>query len=225
LSESDSGDERDGEGESPLVWASSASVGAEAAVAIVRALLGAGADPKKRMADGSTPVLVFAARGRHELIEPAFVAGADLDVRDSVGGESALYVAARAGHADAVRTLVRLGASVDGTTGGRETPLSAAAVWGRLDAVQALLDARANPNALDAAGDGPLHKAAEHGHAEVLRALLAAGGDPSLRADKRAGGGRTPLEAAQSGTADAASRDACVTLLKMRHGKGATQSI
>jgi ankyrin repeat protein len=154
----------------------------ETSLAIVRALLDAGAwhSPQVGMWSCKMPLHLAAARGSAGAVRALLDAGAVPAIRDCFG-RTPLHDARGAG---AARALLEAGADPNCLDGHGHAPLHCARDAG---AARALLDAGADPNL---AGGGirharPLHRAAalEDGHAarDVLGALLQAGADPALR--------------------------------------------
>ncbi|CAM9633300.1 unnamed protein product [Phaeothamnion confervicola] len=131
-------------------------------------------------------------------------------------GYTALHLAAQHNRTNVVKTLLALGARVDGFpavsgsgggggggggvcgyvsgSGCGATPLHRACYSGATEAVRLLLAAGANVQAVDTSfhdGRMPLHKACAGGpHVAIIDALLAAGADPAARD----AAGRTPLD-------------------------------
>ena len=115
-------------------------------VAVVEALLRAGAAVDPLCSFGSSP-LHAAAFGK-------------------AAGEASLAV---------VKVLLAAGASVDLQNREGRAPLHHAATRGRADIARALLDAGADKNLKNAAGSSPLMCACKFGRKEVMTALLAVG--------------------------------------------------
>ena len=157
-------------------------------IAIIDALLEAGADVNAVDERGDTPllkVLQWGSMGLQSTNER--LRGSDATA------DSVVAVALK---------LLEAGADPD-ARGARSTPLIEAAEYRTPVLVRALLDAGADPNGQGAFGSSPLHVAARAGSLEVI-ALLEAGADPNLPG----AGGDTPLHlAAQE------SDTALVTLL------------
>jgi hypothetical protein len=85
--------------------------------------------------------------------------------------------AAAYGHCDALRALLRGGASVQGATPEGETALHKAAARGQCDAIGILLSHGALIDSPMRDGTTPLIEASHNGHEEAVLALLAAGAD------------------------------------------------
>jgi len=196
-------------------------------VETVRALLAAGADPERGDDESGETPLHFAAAGGHTAIVTLLIqAGAQPDTPDHrgipplvgaaqnghaevvrallehrarAGIQDALIAASSAGSPDAVRMLLRAGATVDGTSAYGVTPLMhAAGGLPKPGVVRLLLDSGAAVNATDSNGRTALFIAAIAGTGtrqappapvveaakDVVRMLLAAGADPQARASR-----------------------------------------
>jgi ankyrin repeat protein len=100
----------------------------------------------------------------------------------------------------ALRTLLKQGADVNGKQADGATALHWAAHWDKLDAVDLLLSARANVNATNDYGVTPLALACENGSAAMVEKLLAGGANANVAVST----GETALmTAARSGSVDA----------------------
>lgn len=154
-----------------------------AMIAIIDALLEAGAAVNAVDEDGDSPLLNVLADGRIGLF-PA--TGPD---RDSAADAHAQAIV------DLVLRLLEAGAD-PGVQGGwgRQTPLHEAAEYRTPVLAQVLLDAGADPNARDQYGSSPLHRAARAGTPEIIALLAGAGGDPNGQTEI----GTSPLHIAVS---------------------------
>ncbi|KXZ54920.1 hypothetical protein GPECTOR_4g992 [Gonium pectorale] len=133
-------------------------------VDVLRALLGAGADPR---AGDSIALCAAAIWGNEESVAVLLAAGADPTALDS----GALRSAARFGHPRVIQLLLAAGADprVNGSA-----PLAMAVIRGHGEAARVLLGAGADPNSSEGF---LLPLAAMHGHVGVAAALLEAGAD------------------------------------------------
>ena len=138
-----------------------------ATMAIIDALLAAGADVNAVDEDGDSPLLNVLRDGRIGLFRttgPEPDAAADAHVQAIV---------------DLVFRLLEAGADpgVHGAWG--QTPLHEAAEYRISAPVQVLLDAGADPDSRDEYGASPLHQAARIGSPEIIALLASAGGNPN----------------------------------------------
>ena len=201
-------------------------------LAIVTALLDAGAGPGTIAARGGSALAAASAQGHTAVMALLLQRGADPEVRD-LRGASALVAAARGGHAAAL--LRQAGAEVDlaaaialdepdavalvlaadpaardaALMGG--APLHLAAAEGRVRALGLLLDRGADLEQRDGGGATALHRAARHGQLAAVTLLLARGADPEARDGEE----RTPLQRAEE-----AGQAACAGVLRRAMGAG-----
>lgn len=166
-------------------------------VELVRALLGRGADPRKRTANGSHALEGAAEAGRQAVVEQLLAH--DPLLLDLPGSNecTALIRAAVQGHIELLRALLVRGADPRRRDASGAHALEGAAAKGHLAVVEQLLAHDAQ--LLDLSGSGErtaLIAAAGHGHVEVVRALLERGADPRKRASD---GARALDSAAQEG--------------------------
>ena len=110
--------------------------------------------------------------------------------------------AARQGDVEAVRSLLRGGADVNGSQGDGMTALHWAAETGQVEIAEILIYAGANVEAVTRLGDyTPVHLASRKGHGSVLEVLLEGGANANAMTTS---GGSTALHfAAGSGSAQA----------------------
>jgi ankyrin repeat protein len=172
--------------------------------------------------DGQTVLMLAARTGNVPSIQLLLEHGAQVDARETRTGTTALVWAVIDDRADAVRALIKAGASVNfvsrpdsyphspmkvtdtvlepgvsyvGQTvlaKGSWTPLMYAARQGSLDAARVLVEAGAELNATDPDGTTPLMFTVINGHYDLARFLVEKGADVNL--PDRAG--MTPLYAA-----------------------------
>jgi ankyrin repeat protein len=120
---------------------------------VVQLLVGAGADPNRLEAKGTSPEFsltpVMAAVGRSRL--------------------------------ETIRGLIAAGARVNGANPAGVTALMRAAELERVEILRALLEAGADPNAQSIGGVTALSLAITKGNPEIVRALLGGGADPNVR--------------------------------------------
>ena len=149
-------------------------------MAVVQALLAAGADIEAKADDGWTPLHMAARYNKNpEVIQALLAAGADPNAR--AGRRTPLHWAADwNGNPEVIQALLDAGADPNATSAFGFTPLhEAARVIKNPKAVQALLDGGADPNARTDDGLTPLDFAMYFNSQEVVQALLDAGADPN----------------------------------------------
>ena len=155
---------------------------------LARLLLSAGADPEKRRLDGSTALLVAAARTSPDLIDLLLDAGARADVFDHKG-VGVLRMAMSTTNLTAFTHFLELGVDPNLVPSNRWPVLADAAWHGQTNFIAALLAAGAAPNRSTPDGQTPLYIAARRSQTNVVAQLLAAGADPALRQNEE---GLTP---------------------------------
>eukprot|EP01045_Picozoa_sp_COSAG04_P026775 COSAG04_NODE_3785_length_2534_cov_1.593429_3_plen_318_part_01 len=168
--------------------------------AAIERLVGEGASPDAKRADGLPAVVVAALLGHTAAVEALLRLGADPNATDKYG--STALMAAGSGHADAVAALLRGGAAVNAVGSGGKTALMRAAYLGQAECARLLLEAgadgslRATGGALE--GKTALEVAEQMGKAEV--AVLLGTTSKKLQG---AATGKTLRKAAAEGRADA----------------------
>lgn len=148
-----------------------------AGLPVLRALVRAGADPRQRAVDGSTPLGIALQRGRVDaqrwLLWPAWWrCGAAL-------GPEALLRAASENDADTCARLIELGVPPDAATPDGATALLKAAAHGHADLILQLVAAGADPERPNARGIRPLTAAILANRIAAVDALLRAGASPA----------------------------------------------
>ncbi|MEV2272201.1 ankyrin repeat domain-containing protein [Nonomuraea africana] len=108
-------------------------------VAVVGALLAAGADVNGREPDGWQPLAWAAANGHADTARVLIEAGADVDTAND-SGDTPLTLAARRGALGVVQVLLEAGADVSKYDGDGDTALDIAADWVGVHLESALLD-------------------------------------------------------------------------------------
>ncbi|HNW33430.1 MAG TPA: ankyrin repeat domain-containing protein, partial [Candidatus Ozemobacteraceae bacterium] len=128
-------------------------------IAIVRALIDAGADVNAKNPQGITPLHLAAWDGNAEIVALLLERGADLNLRNQKNeGMSALDIAAMTGAADVVRLLISRGADARAADPVKKaTPMHLAAAWDQVGAADELVRGGADINARDAKGRMPIH--------------------------------------------------------------------
>ena len=174
--------------------------GREANAALLRRLIGLGADVQALDDDGDSALPgTLNAAAWMDTDEAALVlieAGAPVNGTDRFG-LTPLHHAAGCSGGEVVAALIERGAELEAVTDpelreGGHRPLHEACVYGNSEAVKPLLGAGAQIDAQAADGATALFTAIEFGHPATAKRLLEAGADVSL-ADAR---GRTPLHQA-----------------------------
>ena len=176
---------RDARGRMPLHHALKAN--GERAVAVVRALVSAGADPERASESGETPLGLALARADRDLIYWLNWPRWRLPGRALRGPD--LPAAAASGDIDAIDKLIGLGIGVDSIDHQGASALIRAAGSGYAALVVRLLDARANPRQASYSGATCLSAAVSARREAVVRTLL----QHQVDADQRLPGGGTPL--------------------------------
>ena len=163
-------DARDGEGQTPLMWA--ARNGHKDTVEL---LLGTGkADVDAKNNDGRTALSRAARKGHKDTVELLLgTSKVDVDTKYS-SGLTALMLAAEIGHKDTVEVLLSVGkADVDAKSEFGWTPLMWAADNGHKDTVEVLLGiGKADVEAKSNNGSTALAWAARAGHKDTVELLL-----------------------------------------------------
>lgn len=118
--------------------------------------------------------------------------GADMNCRNHFTNWTPLIAAARNRRLDAVKVLIKLGASVNAQGSGnyQTTALMWAAFMGDHESSRLLIEAKADPNLVNKKGESALHLTSfAYGGDFSIAQLIQAGADPNLQ-DNR---GNTPL--------------------------------
>ena len=142
--------------------------------ALVRTLLGAGADVNAAQVDGMTALHWAIYNDDAETAQLLVRSRANVNATNRYG-VAPLFLAATNGNARVVTLLLDAGANVNASLPGGETVLMTAARAGSPDAVKALLAHGADPNARERREQTALMWAAAEGHTAVVRALIEAG--------------------------------------------------
>ena len=194
-------------------------------LAVIQALIAAGADPKWRDNHGGTPLHWGAAlNGNVAVIQALIAAGADPNARQKDGG-TPLHTAAKDNRNEAVvRTLIAANADPNARNNYGWTPLH---MVGYARSAEILLAAGAEAGTRDRSGETPLHAAAWFvWEVEVIHTLIAHGAE----IDALDRYGNAPLHTAARSAAEriASGGAAIVALLDAgadptrRNGRGET---
>lgn len=157
--------------------------------------LAAGADCGKRLAGGSTALMIACSQGHAHCVRVLALHGgpSNLLARDH-SGANALHKAASWGRLDCARALLEAHLDASALLASRDregrTPFLRAASRGDAEILR-LLMAGSDLSALDAHGACALHLAAQAGQIQAIEALL-----PFYPIDVRNGSGETPLHCA-----------------------------
>ena len=185
---------------------------------ILRALLDAGADARRRRNDGATPLFVAAQEGAAACVRLLlYVTSNDAAHNDEdEDGVTPLYAAAAHGHLDVVMFLLGRGAPADRAMRDGATPLFIACQNGHEAVARALLARAAKPDVTRAPwGQTPLFNAVMNGHPDLVRLLVSRRAGRAARVNVACAGdgdgllrGCTPLHACNSGFAARCARGA-----------------
>jgi len=159
---------------------------------IVKALLGAHADPNAPDRKGKTPLR--RAYDSKDVAEALVSAGADPNVADK-NGNTALHRAAEDDHVDVASVLLAASADPNLLNDDDLSPFHTSAIFGKVNVAKLLLGARADIHAKGCGGNTALHFAAYGGHEAVGKFLIESGADRDARNED----GETPLEHARTG--------------------------
>lgn len=177
---------RDANGRTPLHVATRGGQ-----LAVVEALVGAGADVNASDNDGARPAHSAAYRGHDAILRFLLAHGAQPNAVDK-RGNTALVYALSASRRSIVQMLLAAGADVNRKDNWGSPPLQGAVRRGMLDEAAAMLERGADIDATGYNGSTAVHLAIENGHRDVLDLLLARGADTTI-ADEA---GDTPLHSA-----------------------------
>jgi ankyrin repeat protein len=134
-------------------------------------------------------LVVAAALGKTELLDPAFRSDASLLTDRDVLARTPLFHAAHHGKLEPFLRLVTAGARITDRDASSQSILRVAAAAGSTAIVQWLLDEGLSPNDDHFQISSPLHEAARRGHGDVCRLLLDHGAWANCR---QHAGGKTP---------------------------------
>ena len=152
---------------------------AEQAQAI--ALLGGGADPNQRAADGTT-ALHWAVRNNDAMLVDRLLRAGAKPHPENRYGVTPIALACESGSAALVARLLKAGVSANATGPYGETALHTCAHSGSTAAARVLIAAGASVDPGDSwRGQTPLMWAAAEGHPETMKALIDAGADIDAR--------------------------------------------
>ena len=155
-------------------------------LAIIEALIKAGANANTVFGEGETALMTAARTGKLDAVKVLLSNGANVNAKEPRQGQTALMWAAAEGNADVVAELVERGADIHVRSDGF-TPLLFAIREGRMNVVKTLLKSGADvnekwmPNSRRTPGSGSsaLVLAVNNAHWELAAMLLDAGADPN----------------------------------------------
>jgi len=181
----------DGLGYTPLYLAAT-----KGNVAIIQALVDAGADIEGRITTGWTPLAAAILEGHETAVDYLVQSGANID--KALCGQwknTPLHVAASAKQPskNICEILLRSGANPNKQNKEGYTPIMLAAQRGRNDVIKTFIRYGATPNVYDATGKTPLLHAIEAENIETVKLLLSVGGRHDLKNMKT---GEYPLHTA-----------------------------
>ncbi|GIL73234.1 hypothetical protein Vretimale_4839 [Volvox reticuliferus] len=180
--------ECDNQQNTPLILAAS-----KGSVALLRLLLGAGADASRQNSSGHTALTRACAAGKVEVVQlllQAPNAQTHLHLQDN-HGNTALLWCARTGNAQLCRLLIDAGANVNQADGGGRTPIFHACVANSLQVAEQLIAAGADLGIRDSTGKC----AFDYAQNSEMRALLLSSGsipESSRRASSNTFGAGAP---------------------------------
>lgn len=143
-------------------------------IAEAKAKIESGANPNARLTDGSTPLVLAAARGQDGLVRFLLERGARVNGQTS-HGQTALLAASGKGHEETARALLSAGADPNLQSHAGNFALLEAARGGHSRIVRLLLDSGASVNLKATNGWTALAAAERHEHTEIARLLRDAG--------------------------------------------------
>ena len=152
-------------------------------LAVVNALLAAGANVNHQDKNGYTALMSASDNGNLAVVNDLLAAGANVNHQDE-NGNTALMSASLNGNLAVVNALLANKANVDHQNNKLISALMRASRRGHLDVVKKLLDSGANVDLQDADGKTALMWASEEGHLEIVKNLLAYGAVPDQVAKK-----------------------------------------
>ncbi|KAG9397269.1 Ankyrin repeats (3 copies) [Carpediemonas membranifera] len=147
--------------------------------AIVRDLLGSGADPNRPNDQGRTPLIAAAIGSHSDVVELLLSRGATIDLGGS-DGRTSLMEACLHGRTSVVEVLIERGADRELADPSGSTALHHAVEGGHA-CVGVMLRAGCNVNARKTNGCTALYLAAKEGRNEILKMLVDAGADPTMK--------------------------------------------
>ncbi|MFK8056003.1 MAG: ankyrin repeat domain-containing protein [Saprospiraceae bacterium] len=160
------------------VWTPLLMAASENEVAIVKLLIGRGADVNA-VTNSWTPLLEAAGEGSLETLKYLLASGASINWHEGPNSPTALTMAASEGKFDCLVALIKAGADINGF-GESLPPLHAAANEGKVKIMRALITRGANVDKTDAIGRTALMHAASEGNGDPVALLISSKANPNL---------------------------------------------
>ncbi len=151
--------------------------------ATVRVLLAAGADPKRRTFQNSTPLELAAGSGQTDIAVALLDHGAIVDVQSDKYGSSPLMLASVQGNTAIVEAILAKHPNLELKNHHGQTALFSVSSVGHEDIVKLLLAQGANPNTQRSDGFSALMMAALWRHADIAKLLIEAGANVNYAED------------------------------------------
>ncbi|XP_069174826.1 transient receptor potential cation channel subfamily A member 1 homolog [Procambarus clarkii] len=161
-------------------------------VAVVEALLKAGASVQSRNEEQDTVLHLAASRGSVRLVSQLVSKCSQLVNAENGDLNTALHLACKAGQEGVARALLGAGANHSATNAACVTPLHLAAAGGHAASCRLLLDSGAPADQHDKENKTPLMLGVVEGHVAVVRVLLEKGASLTVRDNS----GLNPLQLA-----------------------------
>jgi ankyrin repeat protein len=172
----------------PIMGAAASSVSGEPNLAVMRALLAAGANVNARGLYGGTALILAARLCKPDAVRLLLDNGADPNLVDDEKVSPLVYSLQPfrndQENLEIMRLLLAKGADVNATPITKRTALFEAVFRGSVPMVKLLVEHRADPNTSDQTGTTPLMAAVQQisgGTAEIIRLLANAGADFNAR--------------------------------------------
>ena len=169
---------KDAQGLTPLMHAAQKN-----APEIVSVLKQHGASVSDKDDEGMT-ALHHAVNSHATAVVSLFLKEGVINVLDDLG-RSPLHIAATGGSTQTVRTLINMGADIEGKTPSGNTAFMIAASTGNLSVAETLLSKGASINVRDRSGNTALMKAIINNHEQTVSFLLANGAKTRVRNNRR----------------------------------------
>lgn len=145
--------------------------------ALIGFLIGNGAKPDEKTADGETPLMIAAANDRSEAAAALLSKGAALETKNEYGRTALVLCARERGQAATARVLLDAGADIDAADTSGSTALELAAWRGKVEFVDLLLERGATVPEKGEKWAAALSEAVSRGLGRLFGRLTAAGQD------------------------------------------------